>query len=236
LTWVFTNGTLATPGDHALLGTMPTLHNHPNYNLQATDDKTFAEARVSFRVFDSSMSPVYTASDVKTFRASNGYLPPLTPGVDEDANKVVAKCQKAVASAVRGFESKVYQLLGKCLDAVVAEQLGLEGNPDKALGKCNFDGLDSKSLVSAVAAAKEKAVEKIAKKCGTLSSSSLPYTESQVYTHLGMAECRAAELAGATYNSAPRSIGEILEAAVPPLGDHDTVIDAFPCMVSTTEE
>jgi hypothetical protein len=216
------------PFETAPVGTMPTLHNHATFEQTTTDASTFAEGRISFRVFDSSASPVYGASEVRTLVVSNGYLPPFETASEDDL-----KCQKAVTGAARNFGAKVYQLLGKCVDAVLAHtMLGKSENP--ALKKCSIDDQDDKSLVSKIAEEKQKAIDKIAKKCGPLlDDSSTPYTLSHIQTHLGMVQCRGEELAGATYNHAASMIGEVLEAAS--LGDHHDVQHAFPCMKASIE-
>jgi hypothetical protein len=164
---------------------------------------------------------------VRTLRVSNGYLSPL-----EEASAAQLKCQKGVANAVRGFTSKTYQIIGKCVDAVLKHTL-LDKPEKPALKKCSIDTDNPKSMVSAIDAAQRKAADKIAKKCGGLSDSSVPYTESQIHTHLGMARCRAEELAGATYNRAVDMIGEVLEAAA--MGDHHEVQEALPCQKASIE-
>jgi len=231
LRWIFSGGTLDETGETALLGTMPTLHNHATFELTAPalDNKEFAEGRVSFRVREGASVLGYTPSDVRTLRVSNGYLPPLEAALTEDENKAQLKCQDAVAKAVRSFNAKTYQLLSKCVDATLAHTL-LAKSAASALKACNLDDADDKSLVGYIAKAKQKAVDGIAKKCGALSTTSVPYTESQVHTHLGLARCRAEELLGATYNQAADQVGDVLAAAVPPAGDHDAVLAAFPCL------
>jgi len=169
----------------------------------------------------------YAPSSVKKLTVSNGYLPPLASATEDDL-----KCQKALAGAVRGFSAKTYQLVAKCVDAVLAHTM-LGKSESAALKACNLDEGDDKSLVGAIAASRQKAFDKIDKKCGPLGTSSLPYTASQVQTHLGMAECRATELAGAGYNHAPDMIGHVLEEAA--AGDHHDVLHAFPCMKASLE-
>jgi hypothetical protein len=228
LRWIFPSGTLDEAGESTFEGTMPNLHNHATFELTTADAKQFGEGRISFRVLESTAVPFgYTPSDVQALIVSNGYLPPFETATDADL-----KCQKAVAGVARTFGAKVYQLLGKCLDAVLAHTM-LEKSEKPALKKCSVDELDDKSLVSTIAAEKQKAVDKIVKKCGALSDSSLPYTESHIHTHLGMVQCRAEELAGATYNHAAELIGDVLEAAA--LGDHHDVQHALPCMKASFE-
>jgi hypothetical protein len=211
------------PFGTAPVGTMPTLHNHATFEQTTTDASTFAEGRISFRVFDSSASPVYAESEVRTLVVSNGYLPPFETATEDDL-----KCQKALAGAARGFGAKVYQLIGKCVDAALAHlMLGESENP--AVKKCSIDDMDDKSLVSKIAGEKQKAIDKIAKKCGVLDDSSTPYTLSHVQTHLGMVQCRAEELAGATYNHAAEMIADVLGA------DHHDVQHAFSCMKASFE-
>jgi hypothetical protein len=228
LRWIFGEAPdpvvpIVEPFGTAPVGTMPTLHNHATFEQTTTDASTFAEGRISFRVFDSSPAPAYDPSEIRTLVVSNGYLPPL-----ETADADDLKCQKRVAGAVRNFAAKVYQLLGKCVDAALAHSmLGKSENP--AVKKCSIDEMDAKSLVSKIADEKQKAIDKIAKKCGTLDDSSTPYTLSHVQTHLGMAQCRAEELAGATYNHAAEMIADVLAA------DHHDVQHAFSCMKASFE-
>jgi hypothetical protein len=228
--WIFDNGTIDGEGDTALLGTMPDLHNHATFEITApeADNRTFAEGRISFRFLESSATPVgYTPSDVHSLIVSNGYLPPLA-----DATDAHLKCQSTLALTVRGLIGKTYLLLGKCLDAAL-EHTMLEKSAMPALKRCSLDETNPKSLVGAIAKEKEKAVEKIAKKCGPLSDASVPYTESQVHTHVGMAVCRAEEMVGATYNHAAETIGTVLETAG--AGGHHEVQHALPCMKASFE-
>ncbi len=226
--WIFGGTPVEESGDTALIGTMPSLHNHATFEITADDANTFAEGEISFRVNESTAVPFgYTPSEVRTLTVSNGYLSPF-----ETATKDDLKCLKTVAGAARKFNGKTYQLIGKCMDAVLAHTM-LEKPATPALKKCSIDELDEKSLVGRIAAEKAKAVEKIAKNCGALSDSSLPFTESQIHTHLGMAQCRAEELAGATYNLAASQIGHILEEAS--LGDAHDVQHALPCMTASFE-
>lgn len=219
---------LNQPGQTAPIGTMPNLHNHATFEITGADEKEFLEGRISFRLFESTPVPLgYTPSTVHTLRVSNGYLPPL-----ETATAADLKCQQAVAGAVRGLIGKQYKILSKCLDKVF-EHILLGASAGKALKACSIDDLDPESMVNDLEAQKTKAIEKIEKKCGTLSNSSVPYTESHIHTHLGMARCRAEEMAGALYNHAAEMLGEILEDAG--LGDHHDVQHEFPCMKASVE-
>ncbi len=221
--WIFGGTPVEESGDTALIGTMPSLHNHATFEITSDDENTFAEGKISFRVTESTAVPFgYTPSDVRSLTVSNGYLSPL-----EAASKDDLKCQKTVAGSVRKFHMKAYQLIGKCMDKVLAHtMLGKPAKP--AVKSCDVDDLDEKSLVGKIASEQAKALAKIGKKCGPLSDSSEPYTLSQINTHLGMARCRAEELAGATYNHAAASIGHVLEEAGE--GNHHAVQHAFPCM------
>jgi len=226
--WIFGGTPVGESGETAFIGTMPSLHNHATFEITGDDANTFAEGEVSFRVVESTAVPFgYTASEVRSLTVSNGYLSPLAEATKEDL-----KCQMAVAAAVRGFTSKTYQVLGACVDAVLAHTM-LEKSANSALKRCSVDELDDKSLIGTIAAAKAKALAKIDKRCGPLGDSSVPYTLSQIHTHLGMAQCRAEELAGATYNHAALSIGHVLEEAS--AGDAHDVQHAFPCMKASIE-
>jgi hypothetical protein len=230
--WIFSEVpptvNLANPGETAIVGTMPTLHNHAAFEITGSDNKEFLEGNISFRVLESTASPVgYTPSDVHTLRVSNGQLPPL-----EAATEDHLKCQKTIAGAVRNLIAKDYKIITKCVDAALKVTM-LAGSPNPALKACSIDELDPKSMVNDLAAVKTKAVDKIVKQCGALSDSSLPYTESHIHTHLGMARCRAEEMAGASYNHAVNTIGAVLEAAS--MGDAHDVQHALPCLKASQE-
>lgn len=228
LRWIFSGTPVQQPGDQALVGTMPDLHNHATFEQTTTDANTFAEGRISFRVVESTDVPFgYAPSEVRTLIVSNGYLSPLSGDSKAEVN-----CQKTIASSVRQFSAKTYQRLGACMDAVYAHTLlGKSVNP--VLKKCSLDGADAKSLVGRIAGERAKALAKIDKKCGPLGSSSLPYSLSQIQTHLGMAQCRAAEMAGATYNRAVTRLGAVLQAEG--AGNSTAVQNAFPCMQASYE-
>lgn len=231
--WIFTNGALEEPGDKALLGTMPNLHNHATFELIGDDNTQFREGRVSFRIYESTSVPVgYTRSEVRTLRATNGHLPPLVALSSEKQNKKQLKCQQAVADGTRGYLYKAHQLISDCADAMLSHTMA-EAKVKPALRKCDLDENNEKSLIGRIAAEKQKALEKISKKCGALTDSSTPYTASNIHTHLGMAACRAQEMVGATYNNAVEMIGGVLEANS--VGDHHEVLEALPCMVASIE-
>jgi hypothetical protein len=200
--------TLDAVGESAVIGThdnadpeLSDLHQHPELRVTLTepDNLTFAEGRFSFRVFDTGAS--YGDSAIASLTLSNGYLGEAVGN---------AACVKAISGEQRKWVAATYKGLGKCLDLVLAAESG--GNPAAALAACSLDEADPKSLVSKLAATRTKALDKIAKKCGALSDSSTPFTLSQVSTHLGMGDCRAAELAGATYVSAREEIAGLFDA------------------------
>lgn len=230
--WIFASGTLDDEGEQTYVGTMPSLHNHATFEITGADDKDFVEGRISFRVVESTAMPVgYTPSDVHTLWVTNGVLPPLDLTAATADN---LKCQKSVAGVVRKLTAKAYQILGKCGDAAYAATAPLvAGSTAAALKKCGLDTMDPASLVSKLQKEKDKAIEKIVKACGALSDVSVPYTESQIHTHLGLAVCRAEELFGATYNHAVFVVGDLLEAAM--AGDHHTFHAAFPCIKASIE-
>jgi hypothetical protein len=200
--------TLDAVGESAVIGThdnadpeLSGLHQHPEFRvtLAEPDNLTFAEGRFSFRVFDTGAG--YGDSAIASLTLSNGYLGHAegNPG-----------CVKAIAGEQRKSVANVYKSLGKCLDKVLVAEDG--GNPAAAVAACSLDDADPKSLVSKLAAARTKALDKIAKKCGALSDTSTPFTLSQVSTHLGMGECRAEELVGATYASAREELAALFDS------------------------
>jgi hypothetical protein len=201
----------ATPltaiGDVAIIGThdnadpeLSDLHQHPEFRLALStpDNSTFAEGRFSFRVFDTGAG--YTDSAVYTMRLSNGHLG------EGESN---LGCLKAVAGEQRKRLGAIYKSLAKCVDAVLAAEAG--GNPAAAVAACSLDGSDPKSLVSKLDAARTKSLDKIAAKCGALSDVSVPFTLSQISTHLGMGACRSQELVGATYANARAEIAALFD-------------------------
>lgn len=198
--------TLDQVGDSAVIGThdnadpeLSDLHQHPEFRviLSEPDNLTFAEGRFSFRVFDTAAG--YGDSSIASLTLSNGYLGEgeSNPG-----------CVKAIAGEQRKYVALIYKGLAKCMDLVIG------GNAEAAVASCSLDDGDPKSLVSKIDAARTKSLDKIAKKCGALSDTSLPFTLSQVSTHLGMGACRAEELAGATYANAREEIAGTFDGAL----------------------
>lgn len=206
---------LENVGDVANIGTQDVLgdpessglHKHPTFQLLlAAPGDTFAEGRVSFKLKEGASGIGYGDSEIHTLRLSNGYL----PGLEGTVTIADVNCRKAVAGEVRKLTAEVYKRLGLCLDRVtLAEELG---RSEKAARKaCEVNtAFDSKGVAGRIATATAKAIARIQAKCGTLTGSSEPYTLSAVTTHLGMASCRAQELAGATYENARHEIAEIL--------------------------
>lgn len=237
--------TLDAVGDIAELGThdqhdseASSLHNHPAFQLGIlADANTFGEGTFSFRLKDTSGAPIYGASPVYKLRVSNGYLPHLEaledPMASEDEKSAALKCQKAAGGAARQYMTKTYQLLEKCFDQLMAS--AASGSEKAALKACALDGSDG-SLTGKLAELEIKSFSKVSKACGGLSPSSVPFTASTVHAHLGMAACRAQELAGATYNNAAHHLGELLSAQVPSAGDETTVTTAFPCLKGSQAE
>ncbi len=202
-------GDTATIGTHDFLGDpeSSSLHQHPTFQLLlSAPGDTFAEGRFSFKLREGSSGVGYGDSEIHTLKLSNGYL----PGLEGAATIADVNCRKAVALEVRKLTAEVYRRLGLCLDRItLAEELG---KSEKAARKaCEVNTAhDSKGVAGRIETAVQKAIGRIEKKCGTLTSSSEPYTQSAINTHLGMASCRAQELAGATYENARDEIAHIL--------------------------
>lgn len=214
--------TLDTVGDLAVIAThdnadpeLSSLHLHPTFQLGIlADANTFGEGRFSFRFKGSG----YGDSAVYTLKVSNGYLPPLDALADPlatgDAKKRAVNCQKTVAKETRKFWAKKHGLMSKCFDAVLTVE-GLGKSAESAAAACALNPGDPKSLAGKIAAVQAKTLAGIAKKCGPLSTSSTPFTDSAVRTHIGMASCRVEELIAATYNNSVEHLGEILGGECP---------------------
>lgn len=242
-------GDTATIGVHDLLGDEEnsSLHNHPTFQLLlSAPGDTFAEGRVSFKVSEGSGSSVgYADSEIYTLKISNGYL----PGLEGAVTVADVNCRKAVAGEVRKLESEVYKRIGLCLDKIAgAQHLGRSIVAARKACEVNAT-FNPTGLAARVAAATQKAVGKIAIKCGPLSALSEPFTASAINTHLGMASCRAQELAGATYEEARDLIAETLSecegsvcvggpnagaacATAIDCAAEEAVEDAFPCLTT----
>ncbi|MCK6553287.1 hypothetical protein L6Q96_01675 [Candidatus Binatia bacterium] len=214
--------TLSAVGDLAAIAThdhpdpeLSSLHLHPTFQLGIlADANSFGEGRFSFRFKGSG----YGNSAVYTLRVSNGYLPPLSaladPLATDDAKKQAVNCQKTVTKEIRKFWAKKHGLMSKCFDAVLAVE-GLGKSAESAAAVCDLNPGDPKSLIGKIAAVQAKTLASIAKKCGPLSSSSTPFTDSAVQTHVGMASCRVDELIGSTYSNSVERLGEILGGECP---------------------
>jgi len=194
---------------------LSSLHVHPTFQLGIlADANTFGEGRFSFRFKGTG----YGDSAIYTLKVSNGYLPPLDaladPMATDDAKKQAVNCQKAVAKEIRKFWAKKHGLMSKCFDAVIAVE-GLGKSAESAAATCGLNATDPKSLAGKIAAVRTKTIAGIAKKCGPLSTSSIPFTDSAVQTHVGMASCRVEELIAATYNNSVEHLGEILGGECP---------------------
>lgn len=240
----------ASCSDHDDCNTLtPDLHQHPEYQLLLLGDaERFAEGRVTFKVIDTG-GGTFGASPPYTLTISNGHLPGLEIDEAPSEGAARAKCQKALAGAVRGLMGAEYKLFSACLDKVIAaEHLGK--SETAAQKACSPDGADPKSLAGRVAGAAAKAEAKVAKACGALGDTSEPFTASQVRTHLGMASCRTQELIGAAYNGGREHLAELfsgtcggggtceggLHAGDACSADEDCsaeqdVDDAFPCLI-----
>jgi len=182
------------------------LHSHGEYQLflDTSNGRAFAEGRVSFRLFDEGTT--YGPSASESLTLTNGFLPPVGA-----ANKDTVKCTKAVAKEMAKLFQTTHSSLAKCLTAADSTN-ALATNATKAVKACSFDEADAKSLSSRILSARAKALSKIEKLCGTLDSSSAPYTLSGIEAHLDMARCRAEELVGASYNNGRDSITQALES------------------------
>jgi len=202
---------LDAPGSSAIIAThdnadpeLSSLHTHPTFllSLLAPSPGDFTEGRFSFRLFDDDSA--YGDSEIHTLTLSNGYLPPI-----EEATKDAIKCRKAVAKGVRKIVGDTYKRVGNCLDR--ATQALEAGTPEDAAKFCGLNPGTSGSLAARLEAAHAKALASASKACGTLAGDSEPFTESGVSAHLGMAACRAQELAGATHGEGRLALEETLE-------------------------
>ncbi len=201
---------LTTVGSSAVIGTHDSpdpeasgLHEHATFQvvLDTPDNTTFAEGRFSFRLYDA--GGVYADSNIATLTLSNGLL---------SSGESDPKCLKAVAAEQSKLMSGRYKRMSQCMDSVIAAEAS--GKTKAALKKCSIDTSDDKSLPGRFNAARALAVAKLGKSCGPLSNASTPFTESQVYTHLGMGACRMEEMIGATYVNALEELAGLFDTAL----------------------
>lgn len=178
------------------------LHQHGEFFLVTSDNYTFAEGAITFRLRDADDNLEH--SDEYTLKLSNGPLPALDPGDLLEA-KAANKCRRALAKEVRSFSSKQYGLIARCLDAIfAAEELG---KSEKAAVKA----CDTPILAGRIDTLLTKAVAKLDKTCEKNTPGAFgPFSESNVRTHMGMAACRTQELVGAAYAESVAEMVEIL--------------------------
>lgn len=220
--------TLSAGGDTATLGThdgVPgddgALHQHPTYQILLDAPKgEFGEGEASFVFEDPNAG--YGASEIYTFKISNGYLAPV-----EDATKDTAKCQKQVGKEVGRLLGANYKVIAKCLDAVQSWKAdGADPETDPVPAKVAKLCADpTKGIAARTAANRVKALDKAVAKCVGTFGSDVEGAINALSPHLGMAACRVEELIGAAYSSALEDI------AVAAFGDdEEAAAEAFPCI------
>lgn len=218
---------LDAPGDIARVGVYqgsPDIHQHPNYQLLLSGaPDAFMEGSVYFKLSNTAGGAPYGDSEVVTFKLSNGYLAPLeAPSVDD------AKCQKTVGKAVRKILNKNYKTFSKCFDKLTSLRAG--GSQNAAVSACTLATLTAKLDDTT-----QGATDAIAQECGPLSGASTPFTQTEVATHLGMANCRVQEMASAGYNGGFEHLAELLLEAGQ-IATEDELADAFPCLHNSAGE
>jgi len=205
--------TLASVTDAATIAThdnadpeLSSLHTHPVFLLSLLGEGPggFAEGEFSFRLYDAGAT--YADSAIHELKLSNGYLPPV-----EAPTSSTLACRAAVAKAMRKVSAETLKRVGACMDKAL-RHVAL-ATPEEAAASCDLNPTVSGSLAARLDSAFAKAVASVAKSCGTLSDTSVPFTASAVSTHLGMAACRAQEVAAATYGEGRDAIEEVLLAA-----------------------
>lgn len=204
--------TMAAVGEAAVIGShdnvdpeLSGLHTHPQFllSLVGTPTGEFAEGEFSFRVYD--QASAYGDSAIHKLKLSNGYLPAIEAPTGDSIG-----CREAVAKGVRKLVADSYKRVAACLDeALIAVALA---QPEAALEDCGLDPAAKGSLASRLDAAHAKALSSAGKACGELSDASTPFTLGAVSAHLGMASCRAQELASATYGEGRGALEAVLEA------------------------
>ncbi|MFN2377572.1 MAG: hypothetical protein ABR538_13615 [Candidatus Binatia bacterium] len=205
--------TLSGPGDSAVIGThddadpeLSSLHTHPQFllTLAAPSAGEFAEGRFSFRLYDDGAT--YGESQVYALEVSNGYLPVL-----ETPTTAHLACRRTVAKAVGKLAGETSKRVTACFHAALV-QTGL-GEAAAAIKPCNLNPGTTGSLAARLESAHAKALGLVAKNCGALTDLSEPFTLSAVSAHLGMASCRAQEVAGAAFGQARFALEEVLGEA-----------------------
>lgn len=203
--------TMAAVGDAAVIGShdnvdpeLSGLHTHPQFllSLVGTPTGEFAEGEFSFRMYD--QASAYGDSAIHKLKLSNGYLPAIEAPTGDSLG-----CREAVAKGVRKLVADSYKRVAGCLDdALVAVALA---EPEAAAKDCGLNPATKGSLAARLNDAHAKAVSSAVKACGELDDASTPFTLGAVSAHLGMASCRAQELASATYGEGRGALEEVLE-------------------------
>lgn len=205
--------TLAGVADAATIAThdnadpeLSSLHTHPQFLLSLLGEGPggFTEGEFSFRIYDAGAT--YADSAIHKLKLSNGYLPPI-----EAPTSSSLACRTAVAKAMRKVSAETLKRVGACLDKALLH-VAL-ATPAEAADSCGLNPAVSGSLAARLDGALAKAVATAAKACGPLSDTSSPFPSSAVSTHLGMAACRAQEVAAATYGEGRDALEEVLLAA-----------------------
>ncbi len=251
---VFPNGnayrtpgtTLENPGDSAVIGQYGDsdpdgLHQHGQMQLVlALPAGTFGEARIVFKLKDSSPSPTYGDSELYVLTLTNGHLAP--PDYDTGAfDQASVRCQQEVGRRIRGFVNKKLSLMGRCLDKLAAYQAAqaLAAPPPALLNRllqaaqnacAKPSGPVSSTMLAKIEQARQDTVAKIEARCG--SSGSSDFSSVDIQAHVNMAGCRVEELASASYPEAKHGLEQF--NARPEQGG-DPLDEYFPCLVAAPE-
>ncbi len=209
-------------GESAVIGTTPFTEQHPEWQLLLNlPEGEFGEGDISFKLTTTSGS--YTSSDEYTLHLSNGVL----GAVDYDVNaydSTSVKCQQTVGIQTRTFVQKKLAILRACLDkaevarakesllVAPADLAAKQAAAEKACADATGSGPDSGTMLGKIDKARQVAFSAIQKKCGTPNPPSIPasasgdFSDDDMQQHLGLAGCRAEELAGAEYGGGREAI------------------------------
>lgn len=223
---------LDQPGESELIGTQPFAHLHPEIQLVLQlPPGEFGEGRITFRL--TSTTPGYTASEPYTLVISNAHLKaPGYAAIPGEYDAAGVSCATTAAKESAKFGAKKHQILSGCLAKIqvlaAREAAGLDGTSaaTAATAACaKTTGLDEGTMLGKIEAARAKALDKIAKKCGAAGSND--FSNDEIGALLGLAGCRAEEQVAAAFNGARAALDNFTARVSQGGGPLD---GSFPCM------
>ncbi len=238
---------LENPGDSAVIGQQGDpdpdgLHQHGQMQLVlALPAGTFGEARIVFKLKDSSPSPNYGDSELYVLTLTNGHLAPLDYN-SSAFDQASVRCQHEVGRGIRNFVNKKLSLMGRCLDKVAAYKAAqaLSSPPPALLSRllqaaqnacAKPTGPESGTMLAKIEQAQQEAIAKIEARCGSNGSSD--FSSEDIRAHVNMAGCRVEELASASYPEAKHGLEQF--NARPGQGGNP-LDEYFPCLVPSPED